>query len=402
MTDDQIRALVPAPEEADSADPAGNPNEALTKTLAKQLQRDILAEELGDLAEAVRDDRTKGSARTEEGNAFLAAMGRGTDVTEQFKACHIGEERLSGQLESPRFAEVGSRAGVVASAMLAAQPQAALLRVPLSALRTVFLTMYRWVGGPKFGRSRSFLAFLAGLAIPSLAIGLAHDNALITGAAVLGVVLLVVGGLMLNARPVMVAIGLAGIGLILAAAVAAIANGTTASRLGAVGLVVLATLLAVGTILPTEATARRRFVVFLIPFVLSAGVVWFSVWPYHLLGNPGSHPITTIQSAHNACESPTTTAAGATAKISAAPANAAGAVRSTTDVCNAFRTGSLTGAIGALWIILLLVGLGWTATTGRKRRVRPTTPARRSEPARPSGEGQPDDLADDGAELPGE
>jgi patatin-related protein len=170
-----------------------------TQAIARRLQLGILAEELGPVAEAVRDDDAAGSADTEANRFADRVREAGKEpaaaaIVDLFRSCKIGLERLSLD-GSPLMARTATHAAAVTTAAVGGKYSGLGTRAlkVRRGVRGVGLALFLLVRNAMVGTRIGAMAVTAALAAGGalLAIGLLAGHG---GAQVLGATLLL-GGL---------------------------------------------------------------------------------------------------------------------------------------------------------------------------------------------------------------
>jgi patatin-related protein len=168
----------------------------------RRIQLEIACEEIPKLAQAVRQDGEDRASQESDGARWARDLpGRPLDVdqvVDAFRACHIGQEKIAGEVGSDYFTAVSTRALAVTGSVL--QGTVAGVRVlskPLAIVRGLLLSLYLLGRGVTGGtRTGSFLVALV-LALGGALVALYLIGVDIPGfLLLLGTVLLIAGFLL--------------------------------------------------------------------------------------------------------------------------------------------------------------------------------------------------------------
>lgn len=175
------------------------------QALSRRLQLQILRDELGTIAEAVRWDGKAGAATSADAASFATAVEKAEPVEEEeavqlFKLCQVGQEQLSAEQSSDLLAKTVSQTFAVGTAAMSGRHAGLPLRAQryLRALRGAALVFHLFVShalaGTRAGGTGAGVMLVAGAALIGVGLLVRIPGILL----VLGVGLLL-GGIILSA-----------------------------------------------------------------------------------------------------------------------------------------------------------------------------------------------------------
>jgi hypothetical protein len=234
----------------------------LSRLVTRRLQLQILREELPNVRTYIQADIASGAAATTKDHQFLSAAEELSDdasteaVIRVFKACRVGQDRLTEELGSDRLTSLGTRGLAVATGALdtvAGERRVTAVRPLLKGVRMT-LRFAHGVTSPAFkgsNTSKIALPTLAVLAAALLATGLVGRRgwALAAGAATALLALVIVAALAARGHLVSLTVGLLTFIALLTGGLWLVANGDDPALFIGVALAVVAGAVLAGLVL---------------------------------------------------------------------------------------------------------------------------------------------------------